>query len=50
MLVGAIALCIYAWVVCQWLARGRSRTLLVASATLPLWFAVAFGLWAVFLR
>lgn len=50
MLLGAIALGIYAWAVCQWLARGKARTLVVASATLPLWFAVAFGLWALVYR
>jgi Protein of unknown function (DUF3147) len=47
MLLGAVALGIYAWAVCQWLTRGKSKALAVASATVPLWLAVAFALWGV---
>ncbi len=47
MILGAIALGVYAWLVCQWLARGRSRTLTVTCALLPVWFASAFALYFV---
>ncbi len=50
MLLGAIALAAYAWVVAMILFRARHNTLLITSASLVVWLGVAFGLWSVLLR
>ena len=49
MAVGAVALASYAYVVCRLLRRGQRPVTLVAVVTLPVWPAVAFGLWAILL-
>jgi hypothetical protein len=50
MLAGAIALCLYSIVTC-WLLRKRRLSALHASlSAILVWFAVAFGLWFMFLR
>jgi hypothetical protein len=49
MMLGAIALEAYAWVVAMILFRARHNTLLVTSVSLVVWFGVAFGLWSVLL-
>lgn len=50
MMLGAIALAAYAWIVAMILFRARHNTLLVTSSSLVVWLGVAFGLWAVLLR
>ena len=50
MLLGAVALGCYSYVVARLLLRGVGHTLLLSSLGLGLWFAVAFGLWALLLR
>jgi len=50
MMLGALALAAYAWVVAMILVRARHNTLLVTSTSLTVWVAVAFGLWSVLLR
>ena len=50
MLVGALGLVSYGWLVSWLLLRRRARTLLAASAALGVWATVAFGLWATLLR
>jgi len=50
MMAGAIAFFAYATCVSRILMRGRFKALWVTVSSLPLWAAVAFGLWAVWLR
>ena len=50
MVLGAIAMAAYAWVVAMILFRARHNTLLVTSSALVVWLAVALGLWFVLLR
>jgi len=50
MMLGALALAAYAWVVAMILFRARHNTLLVTSTSLAVWVAVALGLWSVLLR
>ena len=50
MMLGAVALAAYAWVVAMILFRARHNTLLVTSTSLLVWVLVAFGLWSVLLR
>ncbi len=50
MVVGAIALTVYAWLCCRAMWTGRASSLAVTSMGLPVWLIVAMGLWAVFLR
>ena len=50
MLLGAVAMAVYAWVVAMILFRARHNTLLVTSTSLLTWFVVAFGLWFVLVR
>ena len=50
MLAGAIALGCYNLWVGRLLLRRRGRALLCAGGSWLLWLAVAFGLWAAFLR
>jgi hypothetical protein len=50
MLLGALALGIYAWVTARLLFSARYNTLLVMSASLAVWLAVALGSWALLLR
>jgi uncharacterized membrane protein (GlpM family) len=47
---GAIAFFVYACAVSFVMMRRRSRAAVAAAALLPAWFAVAAGLWAVWLR
>jgi hypothetical protein len=50
MLLGALAMAAYAWVVAMILFRARHNTLLVTSTSLVTWFVVAFGLCFVLLK
>jgi uncharacterized membrane protein (GlpM family) len=50
MIAGSIAFFLYASFVSWFLMRHRQKVLLVALATIPVWFASAFGLWQVWLR
>lgn len=51
MLAGAAALCVYCIVVIRVLKSSRKTGALAATVeSLPVWLAVAFGLWSVFLR
>jgi hypothetical protein len=50
MLAGAIALFAYACAVSFVLMRRRPKALTTAIALLPIWFATATGLWALWLR
>lgn len=50
MVLGAVALAAYAWVVAMILFRARHNTILVTSTSLVVWFGVAFGLWSALLR
>src|SRR5690349_23244749 len=45
MIVGAVALCIYAWVSVRMMWSGRASALLVTMSALPIWFAVALAGW-----
>jgi hypothetical protein len=50
MVAGAVAFFAYACVVSLVLMHKRPKALTAAIALLPLWFATAAGLWAVWLR
>jgi hypothetical protein len=50
MVAGAIAFFAYACVVSFALMRWRAKALATAIALLPVWFATAAGLWALWLR
>jgi undecaprenyl pyrophosphate phosphatase UppP len=50
MVLGAIAFFFYAIAVSYILMRYRPRTELVTFGLAPIWFGVAFGLWAILLR
>ena len=50
MVFGAIALGCYAFIIGRLLLRGAHPTLLVTTAGLSVWFGLALGLWALFLR
>jgi hypothetical protein len=50
MMLGAVAMGAYAWVVAMILFRARHNTLLVTSLSLAVWLGVALGLWSVLLR
>jgi hypothetical protein len=47
---GAVAFFAYASVVSWLMMRNRMETYVVTSVTMVVWFAVAFGMWAVWLR
>lgn len=47
---GAIAFFVYACVVSFVMMRRRPKAMVAAAELLPAWFAVAAGLWAVWLR
>jgi hypothetical protein len=50
MMAGAIAFFLYACFVSWVMMRHRFRALSVTLGAMPLWFAVAFGLWSLGLR
>jgi hypothetical protein len=50
MVVGGIALCAYSLLVSRLLLRYEWNTIVAAGLSWLLWLAVAFGLWAAFLR
>jgi hypothetical protein len=50
MVLGAVALAAYALLVGRLLLGGSQHTLLVTTSGLAVWFGVAFGLWAAWLR
>jgi hypothetical protein len=50
MILGAIAMAAYAWLVAVILFRARNNTLLVTSVSLLVWIGVALGLWSLLLR
>ncbi len=45
MLIGAIALGLYAWVVCRLMVRRNVEPLRAALYGIGIWFAAAFGIW-----
>lgn len=50
MMVGAIAFLVYALCVSWILLHYKSKALWVTISAMPLWFAVSFGLWRVWLN
>jgi hypothetical protein len=50
MILGAIAFFCYASIVSWMLARYRTHTLVTTLALMPVWFGVAFGLYALLVR
>jgi uncharacterized membrane protein (GlpM family) len=50
MIAGALALLVYCHVTMRLLMRGKASSLGASVAALPVWFVVAFALWAAFLR
>jgi len=46
MMLGAIALAVYAIVVCQLLVRARIRAMPATLLSVGVWLVVAFGLWS----
>ncbi|HUO60008.1 MAG TPA: DUF3147 family protein [Candidatus Acidoferrales bacterium] len=50
MILGAIALAVYAQLVCWLLMRRRMKALPATLVSMPAWFAVAFGCWFLLLR
>jgi len=50
MLIGAISLGLYAWVVCRLIVRRRVEPLAATLRGLAVWFLAAFCLWIGFLR
>ena len=50
MLAGAVALGIYSQVVSCVMMHRKMHALMATSLSILLWLAVAFGLWAIFLR
>jgi hypothetical protein len=50
MMAGAIAFFIYASLVSWVLMHYRSKAFWVALGAMPMWFAIAFGLWSIGLR
>jgi hypothetical protein len=50
MSIGAIALGLYAWLVCRLLMRRKVEPLAATLYGIGVWFAAAFGLWWEFLR
>jgi len=50
MIAGAVALGIYAWAACRAMKRHRVSPAAATLYGLSIWFAGAFGLWAVVLR
>ena len=50
MIVGAVALLLYAWLVSYLLLRHKRSALIVSLAALPVWVVAAVGLWYVVLR
>jgi len=47
MALGAIALILYCRLTSIWLMRRKPTSLVASLGGMPVWFAVAFGLWAV---
>lgn len=50
MMLGAVAMAAYAWLLARILFRAQNSTLLSTSSALLLWVVVALGLWSVLLR
>jgi hypothetical protein len=50
MVLGAVALGAYSWVVARLLLRHRWNTIVATASSWLVWLAVAFGLWAITLR
>jgi hypothetical protein len=46
MVLGAVALCAYSWVVARLLLRFKWNTIVATASSWLGWLAVAFGLWA----
>jgi len=44
MLCGAVAIIFYCRVVCVWVMRGKTSSLVASLGAMPVWFAVAFAL------
>jgi hypothetical protein len=49
MILGAVAFCLYAYIVSRFLIRRRAAALPTTAWTMVLWFACAFGLWYIVL-
>jgi len=50
MIAGSVAFLVYAFVLCQLMARRRINVASAASTTIFLWFAVALGIWVNLLK
>lgn len=50
MVLGAIAFCVYAYVVGQVLIRHKRSAALTTLSLLPVWFGISLGLWWALLR
>ena len=50
MVLGAVAFCLYAYLVCQVLVRYKWSTLVTTVALLPVWLMASLGLWWGLLR
>jgi hypothetical protein len=50
MMLGAVAFCLYSHLVSWLLLRVKASSLVIASASIFVWLAAAFGLWAMLLR
>jgi hypothetical protein len=50
MIIGALALGLYAWVTMQMIVRWRWHGITAAVVALAIWFGCALGIWAAFLR
>jgi len=50
MIAGAVALCVYSFLVCWLLMRFRLSAISATLSSTLLWFVAAFGLWQIFLR
>ena len=50
MMVGAVAFCLYSHLVTWVLLRVKASSFIITSASILVWLAVAFGLWAMLLR
>lgn len=50
MAAGAVAFCVYTACASWWIMRHNVAARVAAAAIIPLWFAVALGLWLIALR
>jgi hypothetical protein len=50
MMAGAAAFFVYTLLACQLMIRYRTRAALATTGLIPIWFAIAFGVWMGLLR